>query len=358
MLRRSLLLLQFTLVLVLAFAACDDDPKTKNNTNNVNNTNNLNNVNNVNNTNNLCANVSCGERQSCNPDSGLCTCSYDYTLFEGECINSRIIRCIDDNTPENATPIITEVEVHWNTDTGWENVPPDTYCAWTCDLGYAENRDGTGCLATPEPPLPGFGALSGDCGVLDDELTAPTPSYHLLVMDFGTDVYDAGDFDLLTEGGQILALSANAGGSSGWSETFAFEVLARCEFAGLLKTETQIEYVPEPGSITDILVTIDGLKIGVSVVRAMTYPRDTVPSLANYQTLLARKLEDILESSDRVLPGDAWVKQILSVMADSDVHEAVWRQAWDSLDPAITADTILYVTITNGADDPIYTNQI
>lgn len=342
-------------VLVLAFAACDDDPKTNNNTNNVNNVNNVNNnTNNVNN-NTYCELVECGQHATCDPDNGQCVCDDGYTRHEGDCVNSLLVPC-HDAAPEHATSTVVDVEITWNADTGWT---PPAECAWECDPGYAENRDGTGCLATPQVPLPGFGDLSGDCGVLDDELTAPTPSYHLLTMDFGTDVYDAGDFDQLTPGGQILAVTANAGGSSGWSETFAYEVLARCELALLLKTETEIDYDPmTTGAITDILLEVDGLKIGVSVVRAMTFPRDAVPSLATYQTLLARKLEDIQESTQRVVPADAWGKQILSVMADSDVHEAVWRQAWDSLDPTLTADTILYVTITNGADDPIYTNQI
>jgi len=354
-LTRSLVSLLLPFVLVLAVAACDDDPKTTNNTNNVNNTNNSNNVNNANNTNNLCDTVECTPNATCNPENGECECDEGYTLHDTLCVDSLMVPCAD-VAPENATSTVVDVEITWNADTGWT---PPAECAWECDPGYAENRDGTGCLATPEPPLPGFGDLSGACGVLDDELTAPTPSYHLLTMDFGTDVYDAGDYDLLTPGGQILATTANAGGSSGWSECFAYEVLARCEFAILLKTETEIDYDPmTTGAITDILLEIDGLKIGVSVVRAMTFPRDAVPALATYQDLLARKLEDILESTGRVLPADAWGKQILAVMADSDVHEAVWRQAWDSMDPALTADTILYVTVTNGADDPIYTNQI
>jgi len=337
------------LVLALVFSACDDGGNNANNTSNVNNV-----TNNVNNTNNLCAAVDCVENATCNPDNGQCECNTGFTLNEDACVDSLMVPC-SDVAPENATSTVVDVEITWNDFTGWT---PPAECAWTCDAGYAENPDGTGCLATPDPPLPGFGDLSGDCGVLDTELTAPTPSYHLLTMDFGTDVYDASDYDLLTPGGQELATSANAGGSSGWSETFAFEVLARCEFAGLLKTETEIEYAPNPTAITDMLVTIDGYKIGVSVVRAMTYPRDTVPVLADVQTLLAHKLTDIQESSQFVLPVDAWEKQILAVMADSDAHEAVWRQAWDSLDPSITADTILYVTVTNGADDPIYTNQI
>ena len=57
----------------------------------------------------------------------------------------------------------------------------------------------------------------------------------------------------------------------GLSEAFAYEQLARCELAELLHTETEIVY-DTPGKITDLEVTIDAHKIGVSVVRAMTFP--------------------------------------------------------------------------------------
>ncbi len=340
---RSMLVLTF----LLALASCDDGGGSNNNTNNLNNVNNTNN--------NLCAAVDCVENATCNPANGQCECDVTFTLFEDACVNSLMVPC-SDVSPANATATEIVVEITWSELTGW--TPPQA-CEWTCNEGWVVDAAGTACEETPEIPLPGFGALSGDCGVLDTELVDAGPSYFLLTMDFGTDVYDAGDYGLLTPGGQVLATSANAGGSSGWSETFAYEVIARCELADLLKTETQVEYDPlTTGAMTDMLVSIDGYRIGVSVVRAMTYPRDTVPVLADVQALLTDKLLGIQESSGRVLPVDAWVKQILAVMADSSAHEAVWRQAWESLDPSVRADTILYVTVTNGADDPIYTNEI
>jgi len=347
------------LAVLFTLASCDDggdnNANNVNNVNNVNNTNNTNNLSNVTNNTNPCATVDCVDHATCNPENGQCECDDGFVLYDDACVNTLMVPC-SDASPENATATVVDVEITWNADTGWT---PPAECAWSCDEGYVIDDAGLSCETAPELPLPGFGDLSGDCGVLDTELVDSAPSYFLLTYDFGADVYDAGDYDQLTPGGQILATTANAGGSSGWSETFAYEVLARCELAALLKTETHVAYDPlTTGAITDMLLEIDGYKIGVSVVRAMTYPRDAVPALADVQTLLTRKLEDILESSDRVLPADAWVKQILSVMADSAAHEAVWRQAWESMDATLRADTILYVTVTNGADDPIYTNEI
>ena len=73
---------------------------------------------------------------------------------------------------------------------------------------------------------------------------------------------DPADRPLLTPGGQRLAATPNAGGSSGLSEIFAYEQLARCEAATLLHTETEIMY-DGTGKITDMEVSIDGHKIGV-----------------------------------------------------------------------------------------------
>ncbi len=340
---------RFFLVLVLAAVAvsgCDD----KKNTNNINNPNNQNNQNNV----DPCAHVDCPEHASCDPATGDCVCDIGFTSELDACINQKWVPC-DDISPPNAQTISGDVLIHWDTETGWSL--PET-CAWECEAGYVPSEDLTACLEEWTVPLPGFGTITGACGVLDTfELTGPDSVYFANVLDFADDVYDAGDFIHLTPGGQILAESANAGGSSGWSETFAFEVLARCELADLLKTETEIIYDIQ-GKITDILVSVDGYKIGVSVVRAMTYPRTEPPDPAAIRNTIERKLADILLSTQNVSEQDRWVKQVLSVMADTAAHETAVYDAWYQIDEAVRADTILYVTVTEGADDPIYTNQI
>src|SRR5690606_13334836 len=76
-------------------------------------------------------------------------------------------------------------------------------------------------------PAPGFGAISGPCGVLDDELSAPEPFFFANAIDFGADPYDDGDYALLSPGGQQMIDEGNAGGSSLLSEVFAYEVLFR-----------------------------------------------------------------------------------------------------------------------------------
>jgi hypothetical protein len=199
-------------------------------------------------------------------------------------------------------------------------------------------------------PLAGFGDLAGECGVLDDsELLGSMPVLFRGSLTFARAYRDPDDRPLLTPGGKRMMETPNAGGSSGMSEAFAFEQLARCELAGLLKTETEIVY-DQQGTITDLEVVIDTHKVGVSVVRAMTFPFGQPYTVEAATTIIQRKLEDIQQSSANVSEQDRWVKQILAVIAYDDQHADVVDQVWMGFDAAIRADTVLVVTVTHGDD--------
>jgi hypothetical protein len=200
----------------------------------------------------------------------------------------------------------------------------------------------------------GFGSIAGICGTVADELDEAAPSFRLLRLDFGSDAYDdPAERALLTAGAQEILAEGTAGGSSGVSEAFAFEVLARCEGATLVKTETEIVYDPPTSVKTDILVEIAGMRVGVSVTRAVAFPPDT-PYGVDRALFIEDKLDDILVSSANVVAEDSWVKQILVVMAYGDMHAESIRTVWDGLDAETRADTILYVVVTDGEDDPVY----
>jgi len=203
----------------------------------------------------------------------------------------------------------------------------------------------------------GFGDLSGMCGVLAAmDLTSPSPELVRDTFTFARGYVDPDDRPLLTEGGQRLAATPNAGGSSGLSEVFAYEQLARCEGATLLHTETEISY-DGTGKITDMEVALDGHQIGVSVTRAQTYPLGQPYPLDTATTLISRKLTDIQASTAHVSAQDRWDKQILAVLAWDGATADTVAQAWGMLDPSVTADTIVVVTTTDGDDTFIYTNM-
>ncbi len=210
--------------------------------------------------------------------------------------------------------------------------------------------------AQPDGPA-AFGALSGMCGVLaETDLTSAAPRIVHDTMTFDRAYVDPADRPLLTAGGQVIAATPNAGGSSGLSEVFAFEQLARCEQATLIKTETQIVY-DTPGKITDILVEVDGHKIGVSVTRAVAFPFDDPYTLDAATMLMTKKLGDIKLSTMNVSAADRWDKQILAVMAWDDQAAATVEEAIDGLEADLKADTIVIVTSTAGDDVFIYSNN-
>jgi len=212
----------------------------------------------------------------------------------------------------------------------------------------SDTGESTGTTGDPD----GLGVISGDCGLIDAmELESPTPFVFTSAIDFGNIGYD---YDLLTPGGQQIADGGGLNDGSLKSEIVAYEVLARCDMAVLLKTEGKIVYQNPMGKKTDLLVEFDGLKIGVSVVRAIGFPKDAPYTVAQAETILKKKLADIQVSSVNVAPEDAWVKQILSVVAYAPMHVDSILTAYEGLDPMLKADTILVVSVSDGDDAFIY----
>jgi hypothetical protein len=210
---------------------------------------------------------------------------------------------------------------------------------------------------TADAAASGFGELGGMCGILEmAELTGATPALFRDTFTFARPYMDPADRPLLTAGGRHLAETPNAGGSSGLSEVFAYEELARCEQAAFLKTETEIVY-DIAGKITDLEVSIDGHKIGVSVTRAFAFPLGQPYPLSTASTLVTRKLQDIQLSTANVSAADKWDKQILAILAYDDQAADTMTQAWMETDAQTKADTIVILTVTGGEDLFIYTNN-
>jgi hypothetical protein len=199
------------------------------------------------------------------------------------------------------------------------------------------------------PAVEILGTLSA-CGELRAELGVAGPSVKVDALTFvAGESYDKAS---LSDGGDILFDTPNAGGSSTESEVMSFEVLHACENARLLKTETQIKYTApqagQPNTITDLLVEMDGKKVGVSVTRAYKPTSQGPQTDAELQTLLEKKLEGINVSSKRVLPEDRWVKQILHVFAATQASVDAALRVLPKIAPETRADTIVFITKTIG----------
>jgi hypothetical protein len=95
-----------------------------------------------------------------------------------------------------------------------------------------------------------------------------------------------------------MAATPNAGGSSGLSEIFAYEQLARCEGAVFLKSETEIVYAPPTSKKTDLEVMLGTHKLGVSVTRACTRTSSSSSSYARPRVSSSSTSRVTLSSSD------------------------------------------------------------
>jgi hypothetical protein len=225
--------------------------------------------------------------------------------------------------------------------------PPDNPDPGGSDGGTgADGGDGGDGGSTPTGDI--LGTLSGSCGVVKTLLTTTSPSFETNLLAFvAGEKYEQAS---LSPDGQKIYTTPNAGGSSTESEVMSFEVLRYCEGAKLVKTETEVKYAPAdggPASITDILVEISGKKVGVSVTRAYKPPSQTL-SDADVKSLLEKKFQGINVSSQRVLPEDKWVKQVLHVFAANKAAAEAVARVLPSIDASLKADTVVLLTQTTG----------
>ncbi len=221
----------------------------------------------------------------------------------------------------------------------------------TGDDSDTEVDSGTDSDTEPFTPADGFGVITGDCGPLDStEISSASP----FIFQSAIDLPAGFDDNLLSDGGLEMVDAGNLNQGSLYSEVFSYEVLYRCDDAELLLTEGEVTYTDPSGKKTDLVIDVDGHRVGMSVVRAVTWPRDTEMTVERAEELLDDKLSDILISSANVSDDDAWDKQILHVIAYSPNHANAVVTAHGNLSDEVRADTIVWVTATNGVDGFIY----
>jgi hypothetical protein len=216
-----------------------------------------------------------------------------------------------------------------------ESAPPDSA------------QEGASCVAQA-----GLGQLTCTC----DELNAPLDdgaSAFLFedLIDFGIGGWDSAK---LTAGGQQILAEGNLNDGSLKSEITAYEVLSRCDRAQLLKTERGVSYYDKNGKKTDLVVQIDGHKVGVSVVRAYHYPPSNPYTLAEAQETLTGKLADLPLAASNAKPEDVWERSLLAVIAWDQQYADEVTSAWNGLGASERGNVIMIVTVTDGDDSALY----
>ncbi len=210
---------------------------------------------------------------------------------------------------------------------------------------------GGSCQSLTSYYLNGFGTISGVPDIINsNEITSNESFYFNASIDFGTVLFDVSLLGLLSTGAQEVYYDNN----NNMSEAFAYDFLYRAELAQLLKTESEIVYIDPGGKRTDLLVEIDGHKIGVSVTRALSYPPGSPFTVEAATALLEARLNDIIYSTNNVAAEDAWYKQILFVFAYSAEHADSLMAAHGNISQVTLGNTIIIVVITDGADSFLY----
>jgi hypothetical protein len=117
------------------------------------------------------------------------------------------------------------------------------------------------------------------------------------------------------------------------------------------KTELEIDY-KEKGKITDYSFrTLDNVRIGVSVTRALGKDFDA----GEADRLLKKKLVGVFESSRNVANKDGWEKQVLHVWCENRDIAATIQTCYSGLDDLLKQDTfVLLTTIVDGLVDEIF----
>lgn len=144
----------------------------------------------------------------------------------------------------------------------------------------------------------------------------------------------------------------NAGGNSVISEVLSYEMMQRCFGARLLKTEMEVDYIFDGGSITDYLCEMFGVMLGVSVTRAMKFQGEFTEEDA--ERLLNKKLKGVIQSTRNAI--DHWQKQLLHVWATSHRVANIVSKVYSSVPENLKANTVVMVTIAHDTSE-IFTNK-
>lgn len=231
----------------------------------------------------------------------------------------------DSSSPETSAPV----------DAGVETGPVDA------------GKD-TSVVDAPAP-FDIVGTAAGECGKIKSVLTTTGSVVVEIPLSFGaTDKFERAK---LSPGGQRVFDAPNAGGSSKESEVMTYELLLHCDDAALLKTETEIKYGPAPdggaSTITDLLVTIGGVKLGVNPKRVFK-PEPLTMTDTEVRDQMIKNFESVKASSARVLPEDKWAKQIVHVWVPNAFYFDAVKRVLPTIDDATKSNTIVLITRTTG----------
>lgn len=182
-------------------------------------------------------------------------------------------------------------------------------------------------------------------GRLLGQLQRDTPVADLMEAEF--DAFRNVETMRLSAAAERMRSTPNAGGSSVISEVLSYELLKRYANAELDRTEMEVTYFPEGGSIVDYTCMVQSCIVGVSVTRAMKFQGQY--TVDDAERLLVKKLLGLRRAARNCLCGH-WSKALLHIWATSPRVAALVQHAyWDVLPAELRKNALVLVTVATGA---------
>lgn len=154
-------------------------------------------------------------------------------------------------------------------------------------------------------------------------------------------------------------LLGNAGGNSDISEMMSIEYYIRSCKATNFLFETEIQYYVNY-KMVDYICDVDGRRVGVSVTRAMGYPRPEDFTYARALRLLHKKLYGLIVARNAVCKKQSFKKSILHVWSQNLRIAKLIKKAYSSFsinDYGLDIKGFVILHITVCKDSYIYTNK-
>lgn len=152
---------------------------------------------------------------------------------------------------------------------------------------------------------------------------------------------------------------ANAGGKSVLSEMLSMQYFVNVLDAESILLEQEVKYWAQYKQI-DFLCSIKGVRVGVSVTRAMTYPNPNSFSLSHAKELLDKKLYGLIVSRNAVQLEHAFFKSVLHVWCQTPRIAALVRRAYEQLDISsygLDVKGVVILVLTVCTENYIYTDR-
>lgn len=162
--------------------------------------------------------------------------------------------------------------------------------------------------------------------------------------------------DVCPDGKRSIEI-VNAGGKSEISEMFSIDYYAKKYNAYDTLMEMEIEYWIDY-KMVDYICTIDEIRIGVSVARAMGYPNPDKFTYEKAQRLLYKKLYGLIIARNSVVKKQSFYRSILHIWCQSETIAQLLKEAYENIndDEYLDVKGILVLQLTVCDDEQLYKN--